>query len=172
MTLLYILIRYYNKINEKYTNVCSSVCTVVAWSERLCVFRAICIIYKYKEREREIVMTEREKVWWRKCFFYMIINVSIIQRHRHMVLKITHAFYPTLSMLPLISLSPPFLPHNHHNPSQNDSLLENCSHIHVRRRKEDDEEEEEETSRGCAVEINVVALSRASPYRRAIIITF
>jgi len=40
-----------------------------------------------------------------------------------------------------------------------------------RRQEEDDEEkEEEEISRGCVVEMNMVALTRASPYRR--IITF
>jgi len=46
----------------------------------------------------------------------------------------------------------------------NDSLLESRAHdTRVRRREEDDEEEdEEEISWGCAAEMNVVALTRAS----------
>lgn len=58
-------------------------------------------------------------------------------------------------------------------PGHNDPLLESRARARYsrRRQEEDDEEkEEEEISRGCVVEMNMVALTRASPYRR--IITF
>lgn len=168
-TLLYILIQYYNKINEK--KKCTNARVIaLSWREvKGCVCSAICIIYKYKERKREIVMTERARkdMWRRKCFFYMIINVSITQRHRHMVLKITYILSYSLKSFHQNS---PLFPAPQSPLSQAKTIP--CSRIaraiftlgdekRMTRKKR-----RKKQPRGCAVEINVVALTRASPYRR------
>lgn len=90
-TLLYILIQYYNKINEKKNARMLEWlhCRGVKW-KAVCVPLYVLYINIKRERERLWWQRARKDMWRRKCFFYMIINVSITQRHRHMVLKITY----------------------------------------------------------------------------------
>jgi len=65
-----------------------------------------------RERERERERESERKVWRRECFFYMIINVSIIRRHRcaygaenHTHSVLSRSFHPILSNPPRSPLS-------------------------------------------------------------------
>lgn len=80
-------------------------CRGVKW-KAVCVPLYVLYINIKRERERLWWQRARKDMWRRKCFFYMIINVSITQRHRHMVLKITYILSCSLKASTNSSLFP------------------------------------------------------------------